>query len=310
MQELRTRKLHIFVDASNIMIGSQLVGNTNERDTSIRLRVDKLIEVVSRGRHIETGVVIGTTPERSSTFWNRWTDAGFAVHVFENVTDRSGKRGEQGVDDALQSMMFKDASKIFTPVRTLVLLTGDGNPNSGRVSFPEIVETAVHNNWNVEVWSWRASTHQIYKKLCVAYQGQVSVFNLDQYRSEVTFRGATGTTGTLPSSAEQHAAAHAKNVRNAFRASSKKIVLLNNILSDASKVSEQMQAHRLKTKELHEVAEEARKKASHDAMMADMSEVWLYSLSPVFAMDDSLSVRSCAVLSATALWKTRYHVNV
>jgi transcription antitermination factor NusA-like protein len=188
MQAIRNRKLHVFVDASNIMISSQIIGNNNERDTSIRIRVDKLIEIVTNGRHIENGVVLGTNPDKTSKYWNRWRDGGFQVHVFENVTDsKTGRKYEQGVDDTLQTMMSRDVAKIFNPPHTLVLLTGDGNSNNDRVSFPEVILTAVRNDWNVEVWAWKAATSQVYKRFHDSYPSKVSLYDFDQYRSEVTY---------------------------------------------------------------------------------------------------------------------------
>ena len=46
--------------------------------------------------------------------------------------------------------------------RTLVLLTGDGNDNAGRVSFIETVDRALQDGWTVEVWAWRRSTNRRY----------------------------------------------------------------------------------------------------------------------------------------------------
>lgn len=37
--------------------------------------------------------------------------------------------------------------------QVLVLVTGDGNLNENRTTFPGVVEEALKNNWKVEVWS-------------------------------------------------------------------------------------------------------------------------------------------------------------
>ena len=46
--------------------------------------------------------------------------------------------------------------------RTLVLLTGDGNDNAGRMSFVDAVDRALQEGWAVEVWAWRGSTSRRY----------------------------------------------------------------------------------------------------------------------------------------------------
>ena len=43
----------------------------------------------------------------------------------------------------------------------LVLVTGDGNSNYNRASFPEVVGKALEKGWKVEVWSWKAATAQV-----------------------------------------------------------------------------------------------------------------------------------------------------
>jgi chromosome segregation ATPase len=86
-----------------------------------------------------------------------------------------------------ESEQTRDVAKIFNPPHTLVLLTGDGNSNNDRVSFPEVILTAVRNDWNVEVWAWKAATSQVYKRFHDSYPSKVSLYDFDQYRSEVTY---------------------------------------------------------------------------------------------------------------------------
>jgi hypothetical protein len=193
LRQLQSKKLHIFVDASNIMFGAQRTGE-NERDLSIRIKVNKLIETVTNFRHVEHGVVIGTVPDRASKYWEQWRDAGFDVHVFQAVKDGGGRKYEQGVDDTLQTMMSQDAARVFNPSRTLVLMTGDGNQNHGRVSFPEVVENAIRNDWTVEIWRWKASGSKIYKCLHEAYPSRVTLYDLDPFREHITYHKERSTT--------------------------------------------------------------------------------------------------------------------
>ncbi len=56
--------------------------------------------------------------------------------------------------------------------RTLVLLTGDGNDNTGWVSFIDTVERALREGWTVEVWAWRGSTSRQYMDFASEYRSR------------------------------------------------------------------------------------------------------------------------------------------
>src|SRR5262245_6988089 len=106
---------------------------------------------------------------------------GYQVHFSKN-----NRGGEEFVDDMVRQMTFSllvfmrvwicisrvyarcaqiHASiliKLLNPPstsaqQTLVLVTGDGNNNEGRVTFPMCAMMAAHKGWNVEVWSWPQS---------------------------------------------------------------------------------------------------------------------------------------------------------
>ena len=74
-----------------------------------------------------------------------------------NVSAERGGGPEQFVDDALHASLLRTAGKTFEPPRILALLTGDGNSNGGRTTFPECVERALVNGWHVELITWRRS---------------------------------------------------------------------------------------------------------------------------------------------------------
>ena len=89
--------------------------------------------------------------------------------------------------------------------QTLVLLTGDGNGNDGRTTFPDIVIDFMKHNadreasgrpplWKVEIVAWRRALSPKMTMLQNQYPGYVAVRYLDRYREYVTYRevGAYG----------------------------------------------------------------------------------------------------------------------
>ena len=188
LKRIQSKKLHMFVDVSNIMKSAQFE-KSGERNFAIRLRVEKLIEIVCNMRHLEHGVVMGSSPDRASHFWKHWEDSNFQVTVLPHVKE-DGKLVESAVDDTLQTAMLSDICNVYNPTRTLVMLTGDGNINHGRVTFPQVVERALRNNWAVEVWSWSASTHSVYQRFLDEYPSHFSLHQLDPFRQEITFMDA------------------------------------------------------------------------------------------------------------------------
>jgi hypothetical protein len=93
------------------------------------------------------------------------------------VDARRGK--EVFVDEALMSQMGKTASRTYEPPHTLALVTGDGNNNFGRASFPEHIDTALLHGWHVELYSWRGSVSGVYRQYAKAYPAQFKVIYLD-----------------------------------------------------------------------------------------------------------------------------------
>ena len=123
---------------------------------SAKLDVSKLVHFVEGERTARERVLIGSvaTLGASRTEWER---LGYVVAV-------NPHRGpEHFVDDALHAQLMQTAAKTFAPPRVLALLTGDGNCNEGRTTFPQCVERALANGWHVELISWRQSTNTVYK---------------------------------------------------------------------------------------------------------------------------------------------------
>jgi hypothetical protein len=112
----------------------------------------------------------GSTPRKSSKVWRAFEALGYDVAV----QDSAGR--EQFVDHVLHGRILRDLLKHEQEQRgrggsgaaaTLVLATGDGNDNGGgnNTSFPEVVRSALHQGWSVEIWSFRHALSGVYLKM-------------------------------------------------------------------------------------------------------------------------------------------------
>ena len=162
LKERMSKKVHMFVDVSNILLGAQFM-KTGERDHNISIAVPNIVELVTGLRSAEQRVAVGSIPSRENPFWREWEQLNFKIYVMERV-GATGHTREQGVDDVLHAQMLQTVSSNYSSPRTVVLLTGDGNSNYERTSFPEVLERAMINGWSVELWSWSLSTSNVYKR--------------------------------------------------------------------------------------------------------------------------------------------------
>jgi hypothetical protein len=143
-------RVHVFVDNSNIFTGLDELKGV--------LDISRLAAHLEGGRRVEERVVVGSSGKQEH--WKKWKDAGYTV----SRDERRGK--EVFVDDALIAQLLGSAGKRFpSPGRVLVLATGDGNSNSGRVNFPDAVERALVNKWYVCVYTWKAKCNPVYKTM-------------------------------------------------------------------------------------------------------------------------------------------------
>ena len=106
--------------------------------------------------------------------------AASALWALQYTVAADARRGrEHFVDDALHAQLMRTASRSFEPPRALALLTGDGNANSGRTTFPDCVERALQNGWHVELVSWRSSMHAVYTRFEREYADYFRIRFLD-----------------------------------------------------------------------------------------------------------------------------------
>jgi hypothetical protein len=186
----------VFVDLSNVAIGAQ-VGADGKRNTSIRINVPELVRCVHqnrvvKGRYLITSVA-GTLEKlhgKKPSFIQDWASEGYEIRVQER---RGGS--EQMLDEALMVPMLDTirrfgSTKLGTgPERkqhTLVLLSGDGNRNSGHHSFAEVIQDALSEGMFVEVWSWRGSASRVYaQEFKQHYGGSFSIHYFDDHKERI-----------------------------------------------------------------------------------------------------------------------------
>jgi hypothetical protein len=186
---LGLKKIHVFVDVSNILIGSKRDIVTGENDHAIRLDARNLLELVTGLRTAAKKVVIGSHPSKDSPMWDKWREVGWSdIRILDRMTTMDGRSGEQAVDDCLHAAMSSDICCTYPEQRTLVLLTGDGNTNSGRTNFPAVIEMALLRGWDVELWSWGHSMHAVYDRFKDTYPQHFNLRTLDSHRSSVCYR--------------------------------------------------------------------------------------------------------------------------
>eukprot|EP00617_Octactis_speculum_P018671 CAMPEP_0185751992 /NCGR_PEP_ID=MMETSP1174-20130828/10765_1 /TAXON_ID=35687 /ORGANISM="Dictyocha speculum, Strain CCMP1381" /LENGTH=152 /DNA_ID=CAMNT_0028429223 /DNA_START=54 /DNA_END=512 /DNA_ORIENTATION=- len=101
---------------------------------------------------------------------------------------------------------FREVARSYARTQTLVLLTGDGNENSGRASFVELVDQALMAGWNVEVWSWRRACSRKYVEFQKQYAetGRYSLVYLDEWISDICVSTSNASRNNLGSSTLTH----------------------------------------------------------------------------------------------------------
>ncbi|CAF0740428.1 unnamed protein product [Adineta steineri] len=157
---------HIVIDNSNVFLGAQTIRNEKtgvpQMNLAIRVDVNNLAKVLEGDKvsiNVRTRVVGGSKPPEKALCWTKWESCGYKCIL----GDRSMKNKESLVDDMLHAQILNillQNPDTRTRQQVLVLITGDGNKNSGQTSFPTTVETALQADWSVELWSWELSLSQ------------------------------------------------------------------------------------------------------------------------------------------------------
>ncbi len=177
-------KVFIYWDNSNIFISAQQVAALIEGGTArfrVRLDFQNLLELARAGREVEHAIAVGSIPPELRHVWNRLENEGFTVQLLE----RGALQGrEQGVDQALQTAMLRDAFDYNGDPGIAVLLTGDGSGFADGVGFHADLERMLRRGWRIEVLSWRHSYNRRMREWAEEHGEFIA---LDDFYDNVTF---------------------------------------------------------------------------------------------------------------------------
>lgn len=177
-------KVFVYWDDSAIFIGAREVAIDREGEAAryrIRLHFRNLLRLAHGDREIGRAVAVGSIPPELRHVWNRLENEGVTVQLFE----RGAMMGrEQGVGQALQVAMLRDAFDHNGDPGVAVLLTGDGAGFYDGVGFHADLERMLHRGWRIEVLSWRHSCNRRMREWAERH-GKFVV--LDDFYESVTF---------------------------------------------------------------------------------------------------------------------------
>ena len=144
----------------------------------VHMKYAELMARVIRGRPTARKFVAGVMPD---AVCRHWKAQGFSM--------RGGAVDDFGanIDDVLHAQILDTVTMQPVP-GILVLLTGDGNLNSGRTSFPKCVAAALRAGWRVELYGWRSAMSMCYPAMAALSRGRMTVHYLDEWRHEVRCR--------------------------------------------------------------------------------------------------------------------------
>lgn len=165
-------RLHVFVDWSNTAVSFSRMTNRPIND----LDATKLKLVVLRGRHYKDLVAAGTGIS-DSTLWNL-EQQGYFTWVGRRGAD--GK--EKDVDESL-SLSILEVLHREKDVRTLVVVTGDGQPSQRDrgLGFLLAAESAAKKGWTIEIYAFGHALSRNWTLFQKAFPNQVRVYYLDEF---------------------------------------------------------------------------------------------------------------------------------
>ena len=177
-------KVFIYWDNSNIFISAQEVAVEREGDAAryrVRLHFRNMLDLACAGREIERAIAVGSIPPELRHVWNRLENEGFTVQLLEHGAIQGR---EQGVDQALQTAMLRDAFDYNGDPGIAVLLTGDGSGFADGVGFHADLERIRNRGWRIEVLSWRHSCNRRMREWAEEHGKFIA---LDDFYDSITF---------------------------------------------------------------------------------------------------------------------------
>lgn len=215
--------IHVFVDASNIMIGFHdaiKVSRGLPLQAHIRrqpLSFDRLALILERGRPASKRVLVGSENLDAIGEAKR---IGYEVNILDRVlkakeltprqkklscrTNGSGTSGgsgsettaaavfakekwvEQAVDEILHLKILESVVDATEP-STMVLATGDAAEAEYSQGFLRMAERALEKGWKVELVSFRKNMSGMYKRkeFKSKWKGRFTIVELDEYMEEL-----------------------------------------------------------------------------------------------------------------------------
>ena len=177
-------KTFIYWDNSNIFISAQQAAIEREGEAAryrIRIHFRNLLRLACADRPIEHAIAVGSIPPELRHVWNRMENEGVTVQLLERGEMH---HREQGVDQALQTAMLRDAFDYNGDPGIAVMLTGDGAGFDDGVGFHADLERMRRRGWRVEVLSWRHSCNRAMRRWAEQNGAFVA---LDDFYQSVTF---------------------------------------------------------------------------------------------------------------------------
>ena len=129
-------------------------------------------------RRIYGGAIAGNTITLPTHLRSLFTHRNMTFYSEETKYDNR-TNCEKYVDDFLH----KEA-RTFIPKegsitgKTMIFVTGDGNNNHGKDTFPRVIHDAVKHGFLVEIWSWSNNRSKNLTKLGKIYKDKVKINNL------------------------------------------------------------------------------------------------------------------------------------
>ena len=156
--------IFLYWDNSNIFISAQAVAEEREgwgARQRVRVHFPVIIRLARRQRPMKRALAVGSVPPELRGVRNKLEAEGIAVQLFER--GQLGRQ-EQGVDQALQTAMLRDAIDNNGDPGIAVLLSGDGAGFADGCGFHADLERMHRKGWRIEILSWRHSCNQRMRK--------------------------------------------------------------------------------------------------------------------------------------------------
>lgn len=178
-------RVFIYWDNSNIFIGAQAVAAEREGGAArhrVRISFKSMMRLAHADRPVEKAIAAGSVPPELRALWNRLSDEGVRVELFDRGAIERGE--QQAPDRVLQLQMLRDFADCNGDPGIVVLLTGDGQGFYDGAGFHADLERMHRRGWGVEVLSWANSCNPLMRE----WVKEHGVFvPLDDFYQAVTF---------------------------------------------------------------------------------------------------------------------------